>query len=137
MNTKLDKAYGTILDSYKDNYQRDYVGKKLLDNITFSLEKAKNTRDEVEKLYANEHANCSHTGQATAKLQSLSNRRKYITVNIADIEENKVAIEKALESFSITISPHKTLAEFDAPKVVPQEQISIDEQARYEIDSTK
>ena len=42
-NTKLQEAYGTIIDFYKDTYQREYVANKLLENVNYSITKTKET----------------------------------------------------------------------------------------------
>ena len=69
-NTNLTSAYGTIIDSHKDTFQREWVANKL-ESANFSIKRAKETLDTKQAEWLTEYENCEHTGQATEKLGSL------------------------------------------------------------------
>lgn len=109
-NTKLQEAYGTIIDFYKDTYQREYVANKLLENVNYSITKSKENLDKKQTEWLNEYENCEHTGQSTDKLGQLERVcHQYIPQNIENLTETKTAIEKAMASLGINQKVTKTL----------------------------
>tara|TARA_R100001510_G_C7637642_1_gene195548 strand:- start:258 stop:800 length:543 start_codon:yes stop_codon:yes gene_type:complete len=109
-NTKLQEAYGTIIDFYTDTYQREYVANKLLENINYSINKATDTLAKKEDEWLNEYENCEHTGQSTDKLGQLERVcHQYIPQNLANMKESRTAIEKAMKSLGINEKVQKTL----------------------------
>ena len=109
-NTKLQEAYGTIIDSYKDTFQRDWVANKLLESANFSIKRAKTTLDDKQAEWLTEYENCEHTGQVTDKLGKLERTvQQYIPQNLENLEENRQAIEKAMSSLGINQSVTKSL----------------------------
>jgi len=109
-NTKLQEAYGTIIDSYKDTFQRDWVANKLLESANFSIKRAKETLDTKQAEWLTEYENCEHTGQATDKLGKLERTvQQYIPQNLENLKENQQAIEKAMASLSINQNVNRSL----------------------------
>tara|TARA_R100001440_G_scaffold21030_1_gene34760 strand:- start:1084 stop:1626 length:543 start_codon:yes stop_codon:yes gene_type:complete len=109
-NTELQKAYGTIIDFYKDTYQREYVANKLLENVNYSITKTKENLDKKQTEWLNEYENCEHTGQSTEKLGQLERVcHQYIPQNLENLTDTKTAIEKAMASLGINQKVTKTL----------------------------
>ena len=118
-NTELQKAYGTIIDSYKDTFQRDWVANKLLESANFSIKRAKNTLDDKQAEWIVEYENCEHTGQVTDKLGKLERTvQQYIPQNLENLEENRQAIEKAMASLGINQTVTKTIDTMIDPRML-------------------
>ena len=121
-DTKLQEAYGTIIDFYTDTYQREYVANKLLENVTYSINKATDTLAKKETEWLNEYENAEHTGQPTDKLGQLERvAHQYIPQNLANMKESRTAIEKAMKSLGINEKVQKTLdSHVDPRKLINQ-----------------
>tara|TARA_R100000315_G_C5233572_1_gene144655 strand:+ start:1545 stop:1958 length:414 start_codon:yes stop_codon:yes gene_type:complete len=117
MSNTLQTAYGTIIDSYKDTYQRDWVANKLLESAMYSIKRANENLDTKEAEWLTEYENCEHTGQPTEKLGKLERTcKQYIPQNIENLTQNKIAIEKAMASLGIGEKTNKSLSEFVDPR---------------------